>query len=83
VCICAQLTISNTTSATSADGGGTIAYVRETIFLISVSAILESPAEYFYCDALVSKSMQSRVVAEGVALAVKSASIYGALLLGF
>ena len=60
-----------------------MAYVRETIFLISFSAILESPAEYFYCDALVSKSMHSRVVAEGVALAVKSASIYGALLLGF
>jgi hypothetical protein len=73
VCICAQLTVSNSC----------LTYTRETIFLISVSAILESPAEYFYCDALLSNSMQSRVVAEGVALAVKSASIYAALLMEF
>jgi len=74
VCVLTQLTMNGDTE---------IKYLRETILLVSISAIFESPAEYFYCDALISNSMQTRVVAEGVALAVKSASIYGALLAGF
>ena len=53
--------------------------LRITVLITAVAALIESPAEYYYCQALANGNLRARVVAEGVALFLKAISIYVAI----